>query len=164
MSSISPTNSGGASDGSVESNRDGVPHTPCPLHISLALRAHDAQASEFVRTHQGEATDSCCCCRSRASACRDCFTRLVMRLYYKRITQWVHVASIISWAAGTLDAAYITKCMYNFPAARASARKCAQLLAEDLSIANSAYTHVVASTLVAHSCSPSESLIASQML
>eukprot|EP01047_Picozoa_sp_COSAG01_P076240 COSAG01_NODE_13326_length_1600_cov_5.213191_2_plen_280_part_00 len=72
ISSISPTNSGGASGGSVESNRDGAPHTPCPLHISLALRLHDAQASEFVRTHKGEATDSCCC-RSRASACRDVF-------------------------------------------------------------------------------------------
>jgi hypothetical protein len=37
-----------------------VPHTPCPLHISLALRQQDDRLGKFVRGHRGEATHSCC--------------------------------------------------------------------------------------------------------
>jgi hypothetical protein len=38
-----------------------VPHTPCPLHIGLALRRHDDRLGEFVRGYQyrGEATHTC---------------------------------------------------------------------------------------------------------
>ena len=36
-----------------------VPHTPCPLHISLALQQQDDRLGEFVRGHRGEATHSC---------------------------------------------------------------------------------------------------------
>jgi hypothetical protein len=57
-----------------------APHTPCPLHIGLALLRQDARPCIEPYILVGEATDSCCCgshlalgcLRSAAAACLNC--------------------------------------------------------------------------------------------